>query len=38
VEEVKHLVSGQTANVSSQNGWVTVEISSITDHEVLVIS
>lgn len=36
--EAKYLVSGHTAKVSSQNGWVTVEVSSITAHEVLVIS
>lgn len=36
--EVKYLVSGRTAKVSFQDGWVIVEISSITDHEVLVIS
>jgi hypothetical protein len=31
------LVGGGEAEVSDQDGWITVEVARITDHEVLVI-
>jgi hypothetical protein len=34
---VKMLVKGEIASLAIENGWATIEIPSILDHEVLVI-